>query len=353
MKILVDGHMIGTKEGGNERYTWNLFKNLINLSSAKFKPYLLTNPKFDKDIKNTVKLENKNNLYRLLYDIPKKINQKKFDLIHSNYVSPLIKNSKIVVTLHDLSFKKYPQFYNLKDKLIFKVLLPYSLKLADAVIVPSQFSRSQSLKYYPFLKNKVFVTYEAADDCFYKINKQKARKKLKINSPFILTLNANNPKKNINRVIQAFNQLNKRVPEYRLIVVGPKNNIDQKNRNDPKIKFINHVSDSILNLLYNACRIFVYYSLYEGFGLPLLEALKANSIVIASDIPVHREVTKNKIVYADPQNPKNLFQKLYKLINNNEKAEQIRKKSYQLNKEYSWEKTAEQTVKVYQWVMKK
>lgn len=145
MNILVDGHMIGNNEGGNERYTLNLFKSLSSLNNKNLRFHLLINKLYEHkksvDYNNLFRMEIDDDFYRLIYKIPSIVRANKIQIAHSNYISPFIKNCKSVITVHDVSFKRFPGFYSLKDRIIFDILLPNSLKRSDAIIVPSNFTR--------------------------------------------------------------------------------------------------------------------------------------------------------------------------------------------------------------------
>ncbi len=347
MKVLIDGHMIGENEGGNERYTRNLFHHLSLLKNGSFKPILLDKERFTERIKH--------NIYRLVFNIPYIVKSQKIDIVHSNYVSPFIKNCKQVIMVHDLSFKIYPAFYNLKDKLIFNCLLPYSLRLADAIIVPSKYVEKEFAKQYPKYVDKLYVIPEGVDDNFYPIVKKTIRmsvnKVFKISRPFLLTINSKNAKKNINRVIKAFILLQKKFSKLKLVIVGGDFNISHQYKNLQNLRILNYVTDEQLNLLYNSATIFIYYSLYEGFGLPIIEALRCGALVVASDIEVHREISKDLLTYADPLNPKDLADKILFLLTHKNKAEKKRRKGLAVNGLYNWHKTARLTYEVYKKIL--
>lgn len=342
MRVLIDGHMLGTGEGGNERYIKNLASGLQGLKGIETK------------IASSSEVS-RNNLVRLFYDLPKISFSFKADIIHSTYILPFVKNAKFVVTVHDFSFRRYPQFFSGREKLIFNYLLPFSLARADAVIVPSIFSEKEALKFYPQLKGKLFVTYEAADKIFRPVDKISAKsflyKKYAIKDPFLLVLNSKNPKKNINRVINAFRILRKTFPGLSLVIIGGSFNIKKPESKLEKVKIIERVTDEELVRFYNACEAFIYYSLYEGFGLPVIEALNCKTAVIASNIEVLKEITKNSITYANPLKAEDLAGKLNLLLEDRQMRGKIIENGLRIARTYSWKKTVEDTHKVYNFVL--
>lgn len=361
MKILIDGHMLGKKEGGNERYIKNLALGLIKQSKGKNKIKIVTNKDYfiNQNVffkNNLLKINYENDFYRIFYFLPISLNVGKYDIIHSTYISPHSSYSKSVVTVHDLSFKRYPYFYSLKEKVIFNYLLPSSLLKAKAIIVPSQFTKNEFLKFFPQYKNKVFVIYEGADECFFNINKDEAKKKIRkkygIYDPFLLAFNSKNPKKNINVIIKAFKKLQNWSSKLKLVIIGDKNNIKVKNLD--YIYFLSNVPDEDLNLLYNVCEIFLSSSIYEGFNLPIIEALKTKAIVMASNIKVNKELYDDAIVYFNPYNDAQIEQIVKKILKT---PEIIRKKVMNQYKimadKFDWGKSTQKMLEIYQRINQK
>lgn len=362
MKVLLDGHMLGSNEGGNETYINNLSSNLVEDREIDLK--VLVTKDFFKGLKSkdrksklynrALPLPNEGNIFRLLYYIPHFAAQYKADIVHSTYITPLYKNSKFVVTVHDLSFKSHPEWYDLRERFLFNCIFPLSLKKADAIIVPSSFSRKELIKFYPQYYNKIYVIPDAAKDIFTPINKHRAVKyvikKYKISPPFLLIMNSRNPKKNINKAIEGFHYALNDFPDLQLVITGGDFNIDKKKISE-RLIILAHVSDQDLLMLYNSCEIFIYYSLYEGFGLPLLEALKCKSVTIASDIETHREITKRAILYANPEKPKDLYHKIKLALTKKDISNRIREKGLKIASSYSWKETAKMTKDVYRFIL--
>lgn len=350
--------MLGSKEGGNERYIKNLAYNLIRrnknnitlLTANKFilrkednKKYLISNKMLIK--------KNINNFKRIYYSLPAIAKKIDAQIIHSTTLCPIFSPAKSVITIHDISFIKYPQFYSLRENLMFKFLLPISIRKSSAIIVPSKFTKRELLKYYPYSKNKIHVTPEAAEPVFRVHSKNKSyeylRKKYNINFPYLLALNSSNPKKNINNIIKGFIKAKKRIPDIKLVVIGSQKNIESKYKKMEHIKLINYLSDEDLAIFYNCAKIFIYFSVYEGFGLPLIEAARCKCPIIASDTAINRETTNNTAVFVKIGSSDFLSQQIIKLTTDKNAREKIIKKSYNNALKYSWEKTAKLTENVY------
>lgn len=358
MKVLIDGHMIGSGEGGNERYTKNLF--LFLKKNIKEKVSVLVG-KQGKSFRGEGIIRNDkagNNIFRLLFLIPRLVKEEGISIVHSNYISPFYKNAKFVITVHDFCFKYFPSYFSLRERLIFKYLLPYSLKLSDYIIVPSEFTKKELSKFYPQYEKKTSVIYEAAEENFHHIPRKNTVEKLRkmsksITGPFLLAVNGKNPKKNINVIIKAYIKVQKTFPKLKLVIVGGEFNIDRKYLDNKGIVVLKNIDDEKLNLLYNAASIFIYFSVYEGFGLPILEALKCRALVICSDIQVHREIAKDSVTFADPYKGEDLALKIELLLKNKTYAEKMRRNNGKINRFYSWTKTARETNQVYSYLDKK
>ena len=357
MKVLIDGHMIGSNEGGNERYTKNIFlflnknikENVSIIVGKQGKSFQRKGVIINEDAVN--------NIFRLFFLIPRLVNKEGIDIVHSNYISPFYKNAKFVITVHDFCFKYFPKYFSLRERLIFSYLLPYSLKLSDYIIVPSEFTKKELLKFYPQYGKKTAVIYEAAEEIFHYIPRknagEKIKKTFKLNGPFLLAINGKNPKKNINVIVKAYIKIQKTFPKLKLVIVGGEFNIDRKYFGNKGIIVLKNVNDEQLNFLYNAASIFIYFSVYEGFGLPILEALKCRTLVICSDIEAHREIAKDYVTFADPYKEEDLAGKIELLLKNKTYAEKMKRNSSKINKFYSWAKTAKETNQVYTFLDKK
>ena len=357
MKILIDGHMLVSGEGGNERYIENLTLALKDFRGVEMKALvsnLYKQPKKDKKY-FIVKQSAVNNVIRILYTLPKLALETRSEIIHATYIGPLFTSAKLVLTVHDFAFKRFPEFFSLRERLIFSYLLPASMNKAAVIIVPSEFIKKEFAHYYPKHIKKVFVTPEAAAKKFKITKKSEAKiqmkKKFGLKSPYLLAFNGKYAKRNINRIIDAFMQIEPDFPNLQLVILGGRQNIQRKIK-PSKVKVLKGISDEELVLLYSAAEAVIYFSLYEGFGLPILEAFGCKTPVIVSDIPVHKEVAGTAALYADPYDSNDLAKTMTKLIGSQRMLEKMREKGYKKASRYSWEKTAKETIKAYKFALK-
>ena len=355
MKILLDTHMLGQKQTGNERYWKNLAFGLkkyaknhqIILYSNLTKSNLL------KEFSNFEIFTPKstNGLYRIFFGFNQAIKKYKPDLIHVQNFAPFIKTCSVITTIHDLCFKENPSWFSLKTNLTFKYFFKRSLDLSDAIICVSKNTKNSLLKYYKINPKKIFVIYEAADPAFYFIkNKNLVKKnlwnKFKIRDEYFLVVGNIEDRKCPFKIIESFNNISFKYPYVKLVFVGP-NKLNIKPTKN--IKILGYISDKELNFLYNGAISLIYLSLCEGFGLPIVEATKAKTPVICSDIPVSREITDGNAILV--KNNKQLTSAMAKFIKNKDLRKKYSSLAYNRSKFFSWKKTVKETLDIYRWVL--
>ncbi len=353
MKLFLDTHMLGKKQTGNERYWKNLVLALGKIIEPK-SIYLYCNlpkEKLPKEFHlfNIYTPKYTNGFYRIFFGFNDAIKKIKPDLIHVQNFTPFKKTVPIVNTIHDVCFKTYPQVFNLKSKSAFSLFFSHSLKLSDVIICPSFFVKKMLIRYYPFVnEEKVKVIYEAADPVFkYIENKKKVKKflkeKINIDGDFFLVVGEIQPRKRPFEIIEIFKEINKKHPNINLVFAGP-NRLNIKPQKN--IKILEYISDEELNYLYNGALALVYFSLCEGFGLPLVEAMKTKTPIIASKIEVFEEITQNSALLV--KNKKELFLALKKVIENKKFCQNLSLKASYQSQKFSWKKAGKEVKKIYQ-----
>lgn len=261
-----------------------------------------------------------------------------------------------VVAIHDLSYFYYPQEFLKKDLYQLKNWTKYSVKKAKKVIAVSKTTKKDLVKLYHIPKEKIIVIYNGFGDRTksLKIKNLKLIKnwKLKIKN-YILYVGTLQPRKNLNTLIDAFNLLLKEKPEYKLVIVGKKgwlyNKIFEKVKElrlENKVIFTGYLPDEQVTTLYKNASVFVLPSFYEGFGLPLLEAMSYDCPVIASNTASLPEIGDDACLYFDPHNPFKLKEKIKKVLDNGELRQELIKNGRKRVKLFSWERCGEKTLKL-------
>lgn len=375
MKIGIDIRNIGKKRTGDEVVFFNLVKNLAEIDN--FNQYLLftdiTDSLILRSIRENLGIENKDNFEIIslacqnkfiwnAWTLPKYLRQNPVDIYHTQYILPFFVSHKIklVTTVHDISFNFYPQYIKWPDLFFLKVLIPVSLRRADKVIVVSQFTKDEIVKYYKIDPRKVEVAYNAAADNFFQniySEKQRERVKIKYNLPekFILYIGTMQPRKNLPFLIEAYGEIKNKLAGVKLVIAGKKsNNYDRKIddimakcdlKND--VLFPGYIDEEDKPILFNLSLYFVFPSFYEGFGITVLEAMSQKVPVLAADIPGLHEVAEKAALYFNPQRLAGLKETMYNIFIDNNLRDELVNNGLGRIQFFSWTKTAEQTLEIY------
>lgn len=279
------------------------------------------------------------------------------DVFHSSdWLEPPTKNAKKITTIHDLAIYKFPQTFsprgghdivkNQKRKLFFVK------HYGDLVIAVSQTTKQDAIDILKIPEKKIKVIYEAADPFYFPRQKEEikaVKDKFQIKGDFFLCVGTREPRKNIDRAIVAFTQLAKDLPSFSLIIAGKYGwgedvNSKPETRN-PKIKILGYIEKEDLARLYSGTRAFVYPSRYEGFGLPILEAMACGAPVVTSNIGSMKEIAGGTALLCDPESVESMAEAMVKITK--EDLSELRQKSLVRAGDFNWDKTALQTLEAY------
>lgn len=251
--------------------------------------------------------------------------------------APLFYRNKIV-TVHDVAFMAYPQTFSKSFLYFYKFMIPRIMRTARKVVTVSDFSKDEIVKYYGIEKNKIEVVYSAVSDIF-----QNSIRQNKAASPYLLAVSSVNHRKNFISVLKAFQVFKEHNKNVCLYIVGDvfnsnfqRINIDDY-RDDPRIVFLGRISDEELVNYYRNALAFVFPSLYEGFGLPPLEAQICGCPVLVADIPPLHEVIANSGIYCDPNSIHSIAEGMKKVV---ESGQILRDKGYDNVKRFSFKKSS-------------
>ncbi len=268
------------------------------------------------------------------------------------HYAPRVSPAPTVVTIHDLAYKFFPNEFLSGDLYKLNKWTGYSVKKASKVICVSEHTREDLLKLYPEVSNKTSVVLNG-----YRSDKSiRSVKSIKsvanANTPYILFVGTIQPRKNITTLIEAFEKFVETHPDFELKIVGKKGWLYTETLNriesssvSKQIKYLGFVSESELVALYKNAYATVLPSLYEGFGLPVLEAMSQGSLVIASNTSSLPEVGGDAVLYCNPDDSKTITDALEKLQDSKLRTTLLLKAENQLKK-FSWDKCAEETLNV-------
>ncbi|MFN4245433.1 MAG: glycosyltransferase family 4 protein [Brevinematia bacterium] len=265
----------------------------------------------------------------------------------------LPKKIKLIVTVHDVRVKVFPETFSRSTRMYYDFIYSFLFKRANLIITVSEFSRSEILKYFPEAKNKIYVIPNGINTQKFKFLDLPRKKQ-------ILLIGALAKHKNISVVLKAFQKIYNTIP-HNLIIVGSKDSgmpqdeeMKQIMRQIPsdRVIFTGRLSDDEVVNLYNESEVFVFPSLYEGFGLPVLEAMACGCPVIASNRASLPEVCGDAAIIFNPDDPDELSEKIFQLVQNDNVKETLRKKGFERIKLFSWESIAKQYIDLIKKVLK-
>lgn len=335
MNYILDISCLDTYSSGAKQRFLSLYSELIK--DNKKKKFIIFYTSFDK-IKSILKYPNVNFiknpinqdnyfkkllsvLYVFIYIRFKYKNVKSIE----NFTLPFfnVKNFKSIFTIHDLRKIHFSNF--IFTKLAFKIFFKHFLSKSKNIIVVSKSVKNEMFKYFKELN--ISVIYNTIEtDSFKKIrNKEiyQIKKKYKLPDNFILTVGHHEMRKNFLRLIKAIHILKKEHPSIKLILVGQKADETLKIKNlinnlklSSNIKIFSNLNDFELRCFYRLSKLFVFPSIYEGFGIPILESMASSKPMVLSNLEVFREITENKYVYFDEYDPLSIANKIKYVMKN-------------------------------------
>jgi len=352
------------KQTGVGRYTRNIVLNLQKIDQKNHYVLFVRAEDFENlksQIKNSkwkiIKTDIKWHSLSEQLKFPQVIKKEKLDLMHFPYFSvPIFYNKPHVVTIHDLIINHfstgkastliYPAY--LVKRAAYKFIIERAAKKAQKIITPSNATKQEIIDHLKIAENKIDVIYEAAE-----ISNQKSVVGNQKYGKYFLYVGNAYPHKNLDRLVQAFKNLaGGSAGNLKLILVGEKDyfyqRLEAENQSD-NIIFYGKVSDKELAGLYANAIALVAPSLMEGFGLPVLEAMSLNCLVVASDIPAFKEIAGENAIYFNPQDENDIYLKLKDVLENVEKYKQAKiEAAFKRSQQFSWKKAAAQTLNIYE-----
>jgi hypothetical protein len=266
------------------------------------------------------------------------------------------KYAKTVVTLHDIAPLHFPEhfFRNNREFSVYKESLYFIAQNADAIITVSNFSKNDIVNHLHVNYKKVKVIYNGVDNRFKvmempDVNQSQLNERFGIKGKFILFIGGDDFRKNLKILLSAYSKVVERIgPSWKLVIAGKiSNSITLNQELSNNVLFLGRVSDEDLLLLYNTADLFVFPSIFEGFGLPVLEAMTCGCPVITSNIASLPEVAGNACVLVNPDDVDNLKDEIIKVLESGELKDKMRNNGLRQASNFSWDNSAAQTISVY------
>lgn len=376
MKIGIDIRLLGKGRTGDEAVFFNLVKNLAKIDSEN-EYILLTDICDGKEIahlKKRLEIDGRKNFTIIslgktnkfawnFWILPRYLRKHPVDVYETQYITPFFvpRRVRMVTIIHDISFNFFPQFIKPLDLFFLKTLIPMSLRRADAVVAVSDFTKGEIIRYYKLPKEKVFVIHNALGDEFSESRGnirtlQETRKRYGLPDEYILYLGTLQPRKNVAHLIEAFARTRERIPNMKLVIGGNRSAHNVDARIDQAIErtgvgndviFPGYIQEEDKRNIFRMSRVFVFPSLYEGFGIPVLEAMGQEVPVLANDIASLREVGGDACSYCNVENLDEFSEALYNCcIDESARKRLIALGNGQITM-FSWKKSAQKTLSLF------
>lgn len=268
------------------------------------------------------------------------------------HVLPLIHPLPSVVTVHDLGYRHFPDAHPLTQRVYLDWSTRFSARAATHIIADSKATKSDLIRFYNIPTEKITVIYPGRDESLQPVDPARIRAKYDLPEEYILHVGTLQPRKNILRLIEAFHIITRHASRVTLVLAGHAGWLSApilaKARAVPagRIRLLNYVPDEDLAGLYSGARAFVFPSLYEGFGFPVLEAMACGTPVICSNTSSLPELAGDAALLVDPTDTEALAAAVSRVLSEPDLRVALVQKGFEQVKKFSWEKAAKETLRV-------
>jgi len=351
--------MVGSHETGNETYVVGLLDGLSQLDDE-----------FEVDVLHAGQLAGLGSRHirprrllsgspwlRLGVDLPFRSWSEHLDVLHVTYVAPVLSRCPIVLTVHDITFATNPEWFSARDLRVLSRAVPWSIRRAARVITVSEVCRQQIIERFGVPADRVVCVHNAAGPAAHAIDAEAAVKELAAlglnpNRPYVLSVGNLQPRKNLVRLIEAFRAIAKGGIDVDLVVVGAEHYrarevLDAAGEAGSRVRFTGYVTDLQLAACYSRASLFALPALFEGFGIPALEAMAHGVPVVCSRAGALPEVCADAALYFDPIDLESIAGALRRGLSDGSLRDELTRKGRARAAEFSWRESAERTLSVY------
>ncbi|MEP6754776.1 MAG: glycosyltransferase family 1 protein [Chthonomonadales bacterium] len=364
MKIGIDGRALTGRYTGDRTYWWNLLRAYAAESGGiQFTVYSRTPvevgllPKVDHI--NCKVIPAGNDRVWTLSCFPRALQEDGIDVAHTQYTTPAHTPCAIVTTVHDISFRLHPKWFPRKDRMLLNFTIPGAMKRAAHVITDSESSRADMLRVYKMDPSHITAIHLAAGPEYSPVDKSIATKlvaeKYGLNDLYLLSVGVLQPRKNLPLLLKSFAKAKQESDIPHKLVLSGKAGWGTQNLQTmaaelgimDHIQFTGYVEDADLPAIYSAATALAYPSLYEGFGLPPVESMSCGTPVLVSDAPCMPEIAGSGAWVLPVEDVDAWSSAIISLLKSTDLQAEWSKKGLARAREFSWHKTASQTIQIY------
>jgi glycosyltransferase involved in cell wall biosynthesis len=340
--IVLDADVLGRQRTGDESYVSALLRELPQLDHELRFAAVTRHPERVPDGVEAIELPSRSQPWRMSWSFPRLLRRLRPALTHFQHVIAPGSPSPVVVTIHDLSFERYPKLMGPRDRFFFRTMVPRSVRRADRVIAVSGQTKQDLVEQYGIEECKIVVIANGVDDAF------RPDGPTRDGPPYLLFVGALQPRKDPLVAIEALSLVDS---DLGLVLVGPDKGQASEARRavarlgvNGRVEFTGHVEKPALAALYRGAQALVFPSRYEGFGLPVLEAMASGTPVVATSAGAVPEVAGDAAVLVAPGDPAALAAGIERAIADRDR---LVRAGLERARRYSWTEAALQTLAVY------
>jgi glycosyltransferase involved in cell wall biosynthesis len=340
--VVVDADVLGRRRTGDESYVSSLLAELAKLDDGLRLAAVTRHPELVPEGVEAVELDARSQILRMGIGMPRLLRRLRPQLAHFQHVVAPWCPCPAVVTIHDLSFERHPELLGRRDRLVFRTMVPRSVRQAARVLAVSEWTKRDLVEHYGIPEEKIVVTPNGVDSLF---EPNGARRN---GAPYVLFVGTLQPRKDPLAALEALALVDS---ELRLVLVGPdKGSGAEAQRTasklglDGRVEFAGHVEKQELAELYRGAECLVFPSRYEGFGLPVVEAMASGTPVVATAAGSIPEIAGDAAVLVEPGDPVALAGGIERALADRERLVSV---GLERARRFSWAETARRTLAVY------
>ena len=359
LRPALDAHVVGRRMTGNETYVINLANALARRSDVQPIAYVdagVTWPRPGGP--ETRELSWRSSFLRIPVELPIRARRDHCDLLHVQYVAPPIARLPIVTAIHDVSFEDVPGLFPRRTELRLKLSVRLSARRSQAVITISEYTRSRIAHHYHLDPERIVVTPLGVGDRWRPLPREDCLARLaglSLPASFVLAVGNLHPRKNIPRLVRAVAAARRAgAGDVHLVLAGQRwwrmGEIDRAIEEESAgswIHFLGYVDDESLVALYSCADVVAYPSLYEGFGLPVLEAMACGAVVVASNTTSIPEVAGDAALLVDPMDVAEMAGAIAMALTDDRTRARLRRVAPLQTAHFTWDRCADLTVGAY------